>query len=131
MASPSEGVRTPSFSNVVTDENKDRCLPRPSFEVSSSLCNSISFDNTHKGKSMEIDSESSHSKATRLWEPGKCIPQAPFTPKYIINTTRIGDQTQYMKDHALIGKFLGLWPYEKDLVKWIQHWWWPMGHYDL
>jgi hypothetical protein len=36
-----------------------------------------------------------------------------------------------MKDFTLIGKFLGLWPSEKDLVKWIQHWWNPKGHYDL
>jgi hypothetical protein len=36
-----------------------------------------------------------------------------------------------MKYFALIGKFLGLWPYEKYLVKWIQHWWKPKGHYDL
>jgi hypothetical protein len=29
------------------------------------------------------------------------------------------------------GKFLGLWPSERDLVKWIHHWWRPKGHYDL
>lgn len=36
-----------------------------------------------------------------------------------------------MKDHALIGKFLGLWSLEKDLVWWIDTWWKPKGHYDL
>jgi hypothetical protein len=36
-----------------------------------------------------------------------------------------------MRDFTLIGKFLGLWPSEKDLVKWIQHLWRPKGHYGL
>jgi hypothetical protein len=31
----------------------------------------------------------------------------------------------------LVGKFLGLWPSERDLIKWIQYWWKPKGHYDL
>jgi hypothetical protein len=84
-----------------------------------------------KEKPMEIDPESNHPKTARTWEPGKCIPQAPIALKYIINSPRIEDQKQYMRDFSLIGKFLGLWPSEKDLVKWIQHWWKPKGHYDL
>jgi hypothetical protein len=28
-------------------------------------------------------------------------------------------------------QFLGLWPSEHNLVKWIQQWWKPKGHYDL
>ena len=35
------------------------------------------------------------------------------------------------KEKALIGKFLGIWPKEKDLVKWISSIWNPKGHYDL
>jgi hypothetical protein len=38
---------------------------------------------------------------------------------------------QFMREHALIGKFLGLWPAEKDLIKWIKHWWNPKGDYEL
>jgi hypothetical protein len=36
-----------------------------------------------------------------------------------------------MRDHALIGKFLGLWPTEKDLARWIKAWWNPKGDYEL
>jgi hypothetical protein len=36
-----------------------------------------------------------------------------------------------MRDHTLVGKFLGLWPSERDLIKWIQYWWKPKGHYEL
>ena len=63
-----------------------------------------------KEKPMEIDPESNHPKTTRTWELDKCIFQAPVAPKYTINSPRIEDQKQYMKDFALIGKFLGLWP---------------------
>jgi hypothetical protein len=75
-----------------------------------------------KEKPMEIDPKASHPKTNRTWEPEKCILQASIAPKYIIISLRIEDQKQYMRDFALIGKFLGLWPSKKDLVKWIQHW---------
>ena len=80
---------------------------------------------------MDIDPKTSQPKAKCTWEVSKCIPQAMTTPKYTISSPRIEDQRQYMRDFALIGKFLGLWPFEKDLVKWIQHWWNPKGHYEL
>jgi len=36
-----------------------------------------------------------------------------------------------MKGHALIDKFLGLWPLERDLIRWINTWWKPKGKYEL
>jgi hypothetical protein len=36
-----------------------------------------------------------------------------------------------MRDHTLIGKFLGLWPSERCLIKWINTWWKLKGHFDL
>jgi hypothetical protein len=36
-----------------------------------------------------------------------------------------------MKYFTLVRNVLGLWPSEKDIAKWIQHWWKPKGHYDL
>jgi hypothetical protein len=42
-----------------------------------------------------------------------------------------GEHTQFMQEHALIGKFLGLWPSERDLNKWIKHWWNPKGDYEV
>jgi hypothetical protein len=36
-----------------------------------------------------------------------------------------------MRDHALIGKFLGLWPSKKYLAHWIKAWWNPKGDYEL
>jgi hypothetical protein len=59
-------------------------------------------------KESNRDAKSSHPKAAQVWIPGKFIPQAPVVPRYIIKTTRIGEHTQFMRDHALVGKFLGL-----------------------
>ena len=36
-----------------------------------------------------------------------------------------------MKNHALICKFIGIFPSEKDFLKWIQIKWQPKGHIDL
>jgi hypothetical protein len=52
-------------------------------------------------------------------------------PRYHISSTRVGEHTQFMQEHALIGKFLGLWPSERDLNKWIKHWWNPKGDYEV
>jgi len=70
---------------------------------------------------MDMEVELSHPKASRNWVPSKCIPQAPTTPKYVIKSTRIREHMQFMKYHALIINFLGIWPLERDLIKWIKH----------
>jgi hypothetical protein len=54
---------------------------------------------------MEVEVGTSHPKESRTWEPGKCIPQASKAPRYVINSTRVGEHTQFMKEHALIGNF--------------------------
>ena len=43
----------------------------------------------------------------------------------------IRDKIKLWKEKALIGKFVGVWPKEKDLVRWIQSTWKPKGHYDI
>jgi hypothetical protein len=49
----------------------------------------------------------------------------------VVSTPKIKDKKQYMRDYALVGKLIGLWPSEHDLVKWIHQWWKPKGNYDL
>jgi hypothetical protein len=36
-----------------------------------------------------------------------------------------------MKDHAIIGKFIVIWPSERDVIKWIKYWWKPKGKVDF
>jgi hypothetical protein len=59
---------------------------------------------------MDIDPENATTPETTSipWLPGKCIPQAPQASKYIISSPRIEEQKKYMRDYALVGKFLGL-----------------------
>jgi hypothetical protein len=68
---------------------------------------------------MEIELDSSHPKVAQALELGKCIPQASIVPMYVVSSVRLGEKTQYMRDHALILKFLGICPSERDLIKWI------------
>ena len=35
------------------------------------------------------------------------------------------------KEKSVIGKFVGIWLKEKDLINWINGVWNPKGHYDL
>jgi len=80
---------------------------------------------------MDTDAGTSQPKQPRRWEPGKCIPQTEKPPRYLISSTRVGEHMQFMREHALIGKFLGPWLAERDLNKWIKHWWNPKGEYEL
>jgi hypothetical protein len=125
------GSRGTSYSQVVSQDPPGGGFRRPAFEPSSDQCSRIFFEGASKGKEMDIDSGPTQAKETCPWAPGKCIPQAPSTPKYVISTPRIEEHKQYMRDYALVGKFLGLWPSERELIKWIHQWWNPKGHYDL
>ena len=53
------------------------------------------------------------------------------TPRYEIWPRILGEKIQYMKDHAIIAKFIGTWPNERDLVRWIHQWWKPKGDIDI
>jgi hypothetical protein len=48
---------------------------------------------------------------------GRCIPKPTKILKYEITSNKIGQYIQYMRDHAIIDKFMGIWPMEKSL-KW-------------
>lgn len=60
-----------------------------------------------------------------------CKPIVPKRPKIDLPSHRINARIQYMKDHALIGKFIGFWPTEKALQGWIASKWKPKGHVTL
>ena len=44
-----------------------------------------------------------------------CKPEAVDRPKIELPSQCINTQIQFMRDHALIGKFISLWPTEKAL----------------
>jgi hypothetical protein len=122
-----------SYSQIAASESAAAGIKRPTFETPPDMRAVLLAEGTFKDREMDIDpaKETVPAKASAPWTLGKFIPQAPQAPKYVVNSPRIEEQKQYMRDNALVGKFLGLWPSERDLVKWIQYWWKPKGHYDL
>jgi hypothetical protein len=107
---------------------RDQPSSHPNRSASRSSPENMAFS---KEMDMETEAGTSQAKPHRGWEPGKCIPQLEKAPRYVISSTRVGEHTEFMKEHALIGKFLGLWPSERDLHKWIKHWWNPKGDYEV
>jgi hypothetical protein len=122
-----------SYSQSTANGNPAGGSKRSTFEPPPDLRSKLLVEGTFKDREMDIDSDKETVPTTTStpWMLGKCIPQVPQAPKYVINSPRIEEQKQYMRDHALVGKLLGLWPSERDLVKWIQYWWKPKGHYEI
>jgi hypothetical protein len=127
------GTNDASYSQATTNGSYGEGLKRLTFEPPPDLHSKLLTEGTFKDREMDIDPENVTIPATTStrWIPGKCIPQVPQSPKYIISSPGIEEQKQYMRDYALVGKFLGLWPSERDLIKWTQYWWKPKGHYEL
>ena len=71
--------------------------------------------------------ESTQKKVTSA----TCIPKAAEQIKVELPSHRINGEIQFMRDHALIGKFLGFWPTEKALYGWMASKWKPKGHVTL
>jgi len=113
-------VKVPSYRNVTTNENDDAPARRPPFEPPLHLCNQFLQDEEDPEKGAGMDAEPSHPKYSRILAPGKCIPQAPVASKYVIKSTRVGEHTQFMKDHSLIEIVLGIFPSKKDLSRQIK-----------
>ena len=62
---------------------------------------------------------------------GKLMPKSKTVPKIQIKSDRVREDIKYMKERALIGKFVGIFPTQKTLVWQINTTWKPQGHYDL
>jgi hypothetical protein len=64
------------------------------FEPPPDMRSKLLAEGTFKDREMDIDPEKETipSTASTPWMPGKCIPQAPQTPKYVINSPRIEEQ---------------------------------------
>jgi len=52
-------------------------------------------------------------------------------PKDEVTSPNIRNYIQNMKDCALIGKFMGIWPSEKSLMGWVSTRWKIKGKVDL
>ena len=62
---------------------------------------------------------------------GGCLPKTASIPAIQIRSEAFKDKIESWKEKSLIDKFVGIWPKEKDLIKWINGVWKPKGHYNL
>ena len=60
-----------------------------------------------------------------------CHPKAAKIPEIITQEPDIEVYRDYMKEHAVICKFMGIWPSERALKGWIQAKWNPKGTIEL
>ena len=54
-------------------------------------------------------------------KPGQCLPKSSEILEMTIKSEGLASHIQYMKDHMLIVKFVGIWPPAKALVWWINN----------
>jgi hypothetical protein len=106
MSRKEGGPNGASYSQATTNGSSREGLKRPTFEPPPDLCSKLLVEGTFKDREMDIDPENAIilAKASTPWMLGKCIPQAPQAPKYIIISPRIEEQKQYMRDYALVRK---------------------------
>jgi hypothetical protein len=52
-------------------------------------------------------------------------------PKVVLEDLQTQEYRDQMRAHAMICKFMGLWPTEKILRRWIKYHWKPSGEVDL
>jgi len=108
-------VKTPSYCNTTTNDLENSCSHRPPFEPPPHLWDQYLQDEIDGSKGTSMDAKSSHPKDARVWIPGKCIPQAPVAPIYVIKSSRIGEHTHFMREHSLISNFWVFGPQKRIL----------------
>ena len=63
--------------------------------------------------------------------PGQCMLKASLIPSMVVIYLNLRDRIEFMSDHYIIGKFIGIHPSEKSLSWWINSSWKPKGHFDV
>jgi len=106
----------------------------------------VGQDLLNKGKSISNDSNSTGNEANKNCNAqdrkdssdnsqkissSTCRPVAKERPRIELPGDKIDSRIEYMKYHALIGKFIGFWPTERALYGWIEAKWKPKGDVTL
>ncbi len=84
--------------------------------------------NISKDQKNNPNSEANNRKTV---SSSTCKPVAANRPKVFFPSERINARIQYMRDHALIGNFIGIWPTERALRAWISTVWRPKGEITI
>jgi len=120
---PDKKQKTASLNHAGTGSEPEKEKQKTNGEKLHSAQN----DEDNTGNEMHTNAASSQTKVTSA----TCIPKAAERIKVELPSHRINGEIQFMRDHALIGKFLGFWPTEKALQGWIASKWKPKGQVTL
>ena len=87
-----------TYSQITANATSETRIKRPAFEMPPEMRKQLLAEGTFKDREMDIDSskENAAARGSVPWVPGKCIPQAPQAPKYVVCSPRIEEQKQYM-----------------------------------
>lgn len=80
------------------------------------------------GKDRPVEQQSPGSDRTKV---NNCHARTSETPRYEVTSSHIGNYIQNMKDHSLIGKFMGICPSKRALMGWVSSRWKTKGQVDL
>lgn len=83
-----------------------------------------------QGKS-EKEGETSTSPNRYSTTNGVCKPKNTDNLRVVITDPEIQAYRDHMADHAVICKFMGIWPSERTLYQWIRQQWKPRGDVKL
>jgi hypothetical protein len=140
MVTRGGGSGTPSYKQVVVDRGKS---PRgvgfkePLTGTSGSGPEHHKEDNQGKKERVGEETREARSSTPETTNPSggggnnPCKPKTTLIPKVILEDPQTQLFRDQMKTHALICKFMGLWPTEKTLRSWIKYQWKPSGEVDL
>ena len=86
--------------------------------------------NNRKGKP-EKEGETSTSPNRYSSSNGVCKPKKTNNLRVVINDPEIQAYREHMAEHAVICKFMGIWPSERTVCHWIRQQWKPRGDVKL
>jgi hypothetical protein len=140
MVTKGGGNGTPSYKQVVVDRGKG---PRgvgfkePVTSTSGSGPEKNQESNQEKRDRMGEEARETQNDAQEPANPNgvegrnPCKPKTTLIPKVILEDPQTQLFRDQMKMHALICKFMGLWPTERTLRNWIKYQWKPSGEVEL
>jgi hypothetical protein len=140
MVTKGGGSGTPSYKQVVVDRGKG---PRgvgfkePLTSTSGSGSEKNQESNQEKRDRMGEEARETQKDVQEPMNPSgvdgrnPCKPKTTLIPKVILEDPQTQLYRDQMKTHALICKFMGLWPTERTLRNWIKYQWKPSGEVEL
>ena len=72
-----------------------------------------------EGAGRAANSQRESQSSSRKTGSGGCLPKAPTIPIVHVCSEKVRGTIELWKEKALIGKFMGIWPKEKDLIRWM------------